>query len=131
MCRKKTLLLITLVFMLTSTAVHAQQQSIPYAKWGRLAMQETKKNYPQAEIIDYRYVGLKTLTPTMGQQTFKLWLRQGNKEFGVYVKINFDLRSEAVHSITFQETTDSQTKNTPSLNEGVFVCTINGRNDRI
>ncbi|WP_134700172.1 DUF3889 domain-containing protein [Ammoniphilus sp. YIM 78166] len=105
MDRKKTILLITLFFLLTSTVVHAQQQSIAYAKWGRLAMQETQKKYPQAEIIDYLYVGLKTLTPTTGQQTFKLWLRQGNKEFGVYVRIKFDLRSEEVHSISFEETT--------------------------
>ena len=36
--------------------VHAQP---PYAKWGKLAVEKTKEQYPKAEIIDYLHIGRK------------------------------------------------------------------------
>ncbi|MEW9674277.1 YqzG/YhdC family protein [Ammoniphilus sp. 3BR4] len=87
-----------------SKNTNQHEQEPPYAKWGRLALQETKKKYPQAEIIDYLHVGLKSLSPSTSQETFKLWLKEGIREFGVYVRIKFDTRTETVQSITFEET---------------------------
>ncbi|MEW9668995.1 YqzG/YhdC family protein [Ammoniphilus sp. 3BR4] len=76
----------------------------PYAKWGKLAIQETHKKYPTAEIVDYLHVGRQSISATTSQETFKLWLKQGGREFGVYIKIRFDTRTEAVQSVTFEET---------------------------
>lgn len=76
----------------------------PYAKWGRLAIQETHKKYPTAEIVDYLHIGHQSISATASQETFKLWLKQGGREFGVYIKIRFDTRTEAVQSVTFEET---------------------------
>jgi hypothetical protein len=76
----------------------------PYAKWGSLAMSETKKRYPNAQIIDYLHVGHKEKLPTTREETFKLWLRQGNHEWGVYVRITFETETDRVISIKFDET---------------------------
>lgn len=42
-----------------SSIVHAQP---PYAKWGKLAVEKTKEQYPKAEIIDYLHIGRKPKT---------------------------------------------------------------------
>jgi hypothetical protein len=86
-------------------AAQAQQKPTPpYAKWSVLAMDKTKEKYPNAKVIDYLYVG-----KTRGQQTsierFKFWLKDNQKEFGVYVNIEFNNETEQVTNVTYQETT--------------------------
>lgn len=74
-----------------------------YAKWGLLAVKETKAKYTDAQIIDYLHRGRQK----SGHDTiekFKLWLKKGNKEFGVFVNITFDTKTEEVLQITFTET---------------------------
>ncbi len=75
-----------------------------YAKWGRLAMQETQKKYPAASIVDYLHVGRKTISQNTAEETFKFWLRQNQREWGVYVRIQFEPATEKLLSVTFQET---------------------------
>lgn len=82
---------------------HAQQEIPAYAKWGQLAVKETHKKYPDAKIIDYLHEG----SETKGDSTienFKLWLKDGDKEFGVFVRIEYTTETEEVVNIEFQET---------------------------
>ncbi|WP_144554394.1 YqzG/YhdC family protein [Bacillus sp. X1(2014)] len=90
---------------LTATSrVSAQQKPIPpYAKWGTLALKETHKKYPRAKIIDYLHIG-RTSGSQTSTEKFKLWLKDNNKEFGVFVNIEFNKETEKVVKITFQET---------------------------
>lgn len=74
----------------------------PYAKWGQMAMQEAKLRYESAAIVDYKHIGRTQLSATTTQERFKLWLRQGGKEFGVYVTIQFDTESERIVAIKWQ-----------------------------
>src|SRR5690625_6094740 len=50
-----------------------------YAKWGKLAMKETKQKYPDAQIIDYLHRGRQKRGDAMVEM-FKLWLRGENRE---------------------------------------------------
>ncbi|HZG80783.1 MAG TPA: YqzG/YhdC family protein [Brevibacillus sp.] len=87
-----------------STSVFAlAPETPPYAKWGRMAVQETQKRYPMAAIIDYLHVGRENLQTDRARETFRLWLRQDSREFGVTVIITFDPRTEKVISIQFKE----------------------------
>lgn len=76
----------------------------PYAKWGRIAMERTKEKYPEASIVDYLHVerieGQKTTT-----ERFKLWLKEKNREFGVFVNIEFETNTERIVNVTFKEVT--------------------------
>ncbi|WP_085993833.1 YqzG/YhdC family protein [Oceanobacillus senegalensis] len=84
--------------------LHAQEKPIPsYAKWGRLAMKETKAKYSNAQIIDYLHIGRET-KGDHSIEKFKLWLREGQREFGVFIDIEFVTESEEVISINFEET---------------------------
>lgn len=86
--------------------VHAPSASAqpPYAKWGRLAMQETMKAYPQAKIVDYLHVGRKEKTPTTSEETFKLLLQEGNRKWALLVHIEFEKKTERVVEIRMEET---------------------------
>lgn len=83
--------------------VQAEKDIPSYAKWGKLAMKETKQKYPDAQIIDYLHRGRQKRGDAMVEM-FKLWLRGENREFGVFVNIEFDSETEKVLHITFLET---------------------------
>lgn len=99
------LLVITALLMPLHTRpiVTAQQETPAYAKWGVLAMKETQKRYPDAKIIDYLHQGSET-KDTVTVEKFKLWLKKGDKEFGVFVSIVFITNTEKLIVIEFQET---------------------------
>ncbi|ATP40611.1 hypothetical protein CSE16_11425 [Solibacillus sp. R5-41] len=99
-----TLLLANFIFANSNDVEKVSQEVPPYAKWGGIAMQKTKEKYPQASIIDYHHIGREEGTDTSTEK-FKLWLREGNKEFGVFINIKFDRKTEKVINITFKETT--------------------------
>ncbi|MFT4412604.1 YqzG/YhdC family protein [Fredinandcohnia humi] len=82
----------------------AHKKPVPeYAKWGRLAMKETQKRYPLAQIIDYLHMGRDEKNGTTIER-FKLWMRQDNREFGAFVTITFDSKTEEVQNVLIVET---------------------------
>lgn len=82
--------------------VIAQEEDPSYAKWGRLAMQKVKEKYPNANIVDYLHVGRKKGAET-STETFKLWLEAPEKEFGIFIDITFNNRTEEVVDIGYRE----------------------------
>ncbi|WHY00456.1 DUF3889 domain-containing protein [Neobacillus sp. DY30] len=108
---KKLLICFLLLFGFTCSSLpqlghtaYAQQKPIPpYAKWSKIALAKTKEKYPNAQIIDYLYVGRQNGTRTSTEK-FKLWLKENGKEFGVYVDIEFIKETEQVVNITYTET---------------------------
>ncbi len=81
----------------------ALEEAPPYAKWGRIAMQQVKKKYPNTAIVDYLHIGREIKGDTATEK-FKLWLRAKDKEFGVYVNIQFKRKTDEIIKITFKET---------------------------
>lgn len=101
-----SLMRLFLLFSLISFSASAYAiapETPPYAKWGRMAVQVTQKRYPKAAIIDYLHVGRENLQTDRARETFRLWLRQDRREFGVTVIITFDPRTEKVISIQFRD----------------------------
>ncbi len=86
-----------------SQIVRAQQEIPSYAKWGSLAVRKTKEKYPDAAIIDYLHIG-KEIGTKVSTEKFKLWLKRGGKEFGVFVDIEFATNSEKLIDIKYRET---------------------------
>ncbi|SDP76473.1 Protein of unknown function [Litchfieldia salsa] len=83
----------------------AEKKPVPnYAKWGVLAMKETQKRYPMADIKDYQHIWREDKKNGTTIERFKLWLKQDNKEFGLYVTFTFDTKTEELKDILFVET---------------------------
>ncbi|MBB6669836.1 DUF3889 domain-containing protein [Cohnella nanjingensis] len=91
-----------------SAAVHAAAAYAPaapaYAKWGLIAVQETKAKYPSASIVDYLHIGRQDISAALSEETFKLWLRQGNREFGVRVVVRFRPSDDRLVSVRMEKT---------------------------
>lgn len=95
------IIVMALVTIYFGFSVQAQP---PYAKWGKIAVEKTKEKYPKAQIIDYLHIGRKPKTVYVSIEKFKLWLREDEKEFGVFVDIEFETKTEKFLKITFRET---------------------------
>ncbi|EHB62469.1 MULTISPECIES: DUF3889 domain-containing protein [Paenibacillus] len=73
-----------------------------YAQWGAVAIKETGKKYGM-DVVDYLYMGRKTLSRDLAEEKFKLWLRKGNREFGVYVTVRYHPATRQLVSIVYEE----------------------------
>jgi hypothetical protein len=102
---KSIFILFWIEFVFLTTGIDAQTP--PYAKWGQVAMKETKAKYPQADIVDYQHIGRDT-DSTTSTEKFKLWLKENEREFGVLIDITFDNKTEEITDISFKETTREQ-----------------------
>ncbi|MED1863562.1 DUF3889 domain-containing protein [Fictibacillus nanhaiensis] len=88
---------------ITVSAESARVQEPAYAKWGRLAVFETGKRYPDYDIVDYLYVG-RTITQNEDiVERFKLWIKKGSSEKGVIISITLT-PGGVFKTISFQET---------------------------
>lgn len=98
-----TILLANFIFANPSDGESLAQEEPAYAKWGGIAMEKTKEKYPHAQIIDYLHVGREVGTTTATEK-FKLWLKENDREFGVFIDIQFNQKTEEITNISFQET---------------------------
>lgn len=85
------------------TIAHTPPEIPAYAKWGKLAIKETQSKYPNATIIDYLHEGSESRKDSTIEK-FKLWLKDGDHEFGVFVRIEYTTETEKVVTIEFEET---------------------------
>lgn len=106
----KLVFILTLsLFLIQPTSIIAAdvpsllEETPPYAKWGRIAMQATKEKYLDTAIVDYLHIG-REKTNDVATEKFKLWLRGKDKEFGVYITIRFHPETEKIIDISFEET---------------------------
>lgn len=86
-----------------SSEANVQQTAPAYAKWGKIAMEKVKEKYPAAKIVDYLHIG-RVVGHNTSTEKFKLWLREGNREFGVFVDITFNQQTEKIIDIQLKET---------------------------
>lgn len=84
-----------------------------YYKWGQVAIQKTKEQYPQAKIIDYFHVGKVSITD-YSIEKFRFWIKDSNKEFGVYVDLKINNSTGELIEIQFKETKTELTQGTLS-----------------
>lgn len=85
------------------SAITPAQQELPaYAKWGQLAIKETRSKYPNASIIDYLHEGSEFKEDSTIEK-FRLWLKDSDKEFGVSVRIEFTTETDELLNIQIQE----------------------------
>ncbi|WP_201000407.1 YqzG/YhdC family protein [Paenibacillus glycanilyticus] len=102
--KKGRLLIYMLIAALFAIAVPSAAHAEPsYAKYGKIAMQETANKYPDADIIDYKYEGHFTADGSRTEERFKLWLRGNGAEFGVRVHIFVAADTGQVRDVRIEE----------------------------
>ncbi|KOP69251.1 hypothetical protein AMS62_24480 [Bacillus sp. FJAT-18019] len=78
------------------------QKEPAYATWGGLAIEQTKRQY-NADVIDYLFMGRNTISSVLAEEKFKLWLKRGSQEFGVYATVAYHPIKNQFLSIRFEE----------------------------
>jgi hypothetical protein len=136
---KRTFMMLLLMAMAsTSTPIHAEPKpygkqteqsnpSPPYAKWGMFAIRGTNKKHPNAKIVDYLHVGRQTVSSITARETFKLWLKQGNREFGIYVRIHLIQQPKRFKQSFWKKQNDKSTLATSSDDGVVFYSKLYNR----
>jgi hypothetical protein len=104
----KKILLLVLVLLFTlgigNDETMAEKETPAYAKWGNIAVTQTIKRYPEAKVIDYLHIGREEKGAGVAVEKFKLWLKKGEKEFGVFVNVEFETDTNQFKAISFKET---------------------------
>ncbi|SFD70328.1 Protein of unknown function [Paenibacillus catalpae] len=102
MIRTPLIYMILVAFMgfAAPSAVHAEPS---YAKYGRVAMQEAANQYPDADIIDYKYEGRFAAAGSNSEERFRLWLRGAGSEFGVRVRVIVTADTGDVRDVQLEE----------------------------
>jgi len=95
--RLAAMLLMTLIIGCMAGGGAAQAEP-DYAKWGRLAMQTVQDKF-DADIVDYRYLGRSEERQGEAVESFRLWLKQSDREFGVLVRITVDTRTNEAKKV--------------------------------
>ncbi|QHM20069.1 hypothetical protein C7M30_03805 [Bacillus subtilis] len=89
-----------------TTAAHAEEIPLVTArhmsKWEEIAVKEAKKRYPFAQVLFKQKVWDRKRKDEAVKQ-YHLTLREGSKEFGVFVTISFDPYSQKVNKIAILE----------------------------
>ena len=85
------------------STVQAQQKSRPTQNGERSPLKKPKQN-TLTQILLTTCMKVVKLEGNSTIEKFKLWLRDGEKEFGVFVRIEYTTQTEAVVNIDLQET---------------------------
>jgi len=88
------------VIAMETFAMHAEPS---YAKWGKLAMQETSKAYEDASIVDYKYEGRKKLSNGESEECFVLLLNKDAKQFAIRVTIKVSTDTDKLINVDLKE----------------------------
>lgn len=99
---KKVFIIASILLYYSSHNTFAQPDAPPYAKWGQLAVKTAKEKYPQADIVDYLHIGRENKGHSSTEK-FKLWLRDGSREFGLFIYIEFDPKTDKIIHIRIKQ----------------------------
>lgn len=99
---RRMFIIVTVLLLSSSQISYAQPDAPPYAKWGQLAVKTAKEKYPQADIVDYLHIGRENKDHSSIEK-FKLWLREGGKEFGLFIEIEFNPKNDKVIRISVKK----------------------------
>lgn len=88
----------------SETAPYAKPEPA-YAKWGKRAVQYAHVCYPNAAVVDYLHVGRRRIGDNRAEEVFRLWLREGKREWGILVRVQFQVSPEQFLSIRCERAT--------------------------
>ncbi len=88
----RTIMISVCLFISLLVPVSFASAQIPsYAKWGKTAIEETTKKYPDQNVTDYRYDGKVFISDVREQYDFEFTLKKEDgqsREIRVYVLVN-------------------------------------------
>ncbi|MGM0837840.1 MAG: DUF3889 domain-containing protein [Bacillota bacterium] len=95
--------MLSVLLVLTTAISVAQAEKTDYEKWGKIAIQIAKENYPEAEVSEYQYQGREEISETEAKDTFHFTVKQDNKSTEIHGTLTFNPKTEQLISVNFVE----------------------------
>jgi hypothetical protein len=80
-----------------------QQAPTDYEKWGKIAVDVAKLNYPESKISDYQYKGREEITDAQSKDTFELSIQSKDRTFTARIMILFNPKTDSLLSLSIEE----------------------------
>lgn len=94
--------IIALTLLMTmSIIIYAQEQD--YAHWGKTALEEVKKQYPNSQVSDYEYLGRNIIANNEVQDSFDFVIKKGFTKKLVRAYVSFNPQNNQLISIRIKE----------------------------
>ncbi|WP_078549321.1 DUF3889 domain-containing protein [Litchfieldia alkalitelluris] len=105
-----TILCSCLAFGMMSTFASAEpepekeeEQAINYEKWGKMAVEVVKLNFPEGKVSDYKFKGREEISDAQAKDTFELQVQTKERAFNVRVVMLFNPKTESLISLSIEE----------------------------
>ncbi|MFD1040447.1 DUF3889 domain-containing protein [Virgibacillus byunsanensis] len=94
-----------LLMIFPINTIHAQQPE--YAKWGKIAVEETSKQFPDLNLVDYEYEGSVFISDERVQYNFEFTLEtEGGEERTIHTYVLVNPDTEQLIDVYFDEIQD-------------------------
>ena len=108
-CLKKSIVLLLLLFIYGFTpsmvSISSTVSAAQHTDWKDFAVKETKKRYPLSQVLFAQKIWDNTKKNQTVKQ-YKVTVREGMKDIGVFVTISYDAKTEKVKKIQVLEEAD-------------------------
>ncbi|MDQ0232360.1 hypothetical protein J2S19_003670 [Metabacillus malikii] len=99
-------------FMMVLTAgmkAYGEQhvEEIDYKKWSRLAISTVKEEYPQSELIDYKYVKREAVNEEESKDVFRIKVNQHGELFYVSADVVFNPKTAKLITVNLKRDGDN------------------------
>ncbi|WP_083328195.1 DUF3889 domain-containing protein [Metabacillus idriensis] len=106
---KKSIVLLLLLFIYGLTpslvSISSDVSAAQHTDWKNVAVKETKKRYPLSQVLFAQKIWDNTKKNQTVKQ-YKVTVREGMKDIGVFVTISYDAKTEKVKKIQVLEEAD-------------------------
>ncbi|MGG4490067.1 DUF3889 domain-containing protein [Metabacillus idriensis] len=106
---KKSIVLLLLLFIYGLTpslvSISSDVSAAQHTDWKNVAVNETKKRYPLSQVLFAQKIWDNTKKNQTVKQ-YKVTVREGMKDIGVFVTISYDAKTEKVKKIQVLEEAD-------------------------
>jgi hypothetical protein len=106
---KKSIVLLLLIFIYGFTpsmvSISSYVSAAHHTDWKDFAVNETKKRYPLSQVLFAQKIWDNTKKNQTVKQ-YKVTVREGMKDIGVFVTISYDAKTEKVKKIQVLEEAD-------------------------
>ncbi|TDL82322.1 DUF3889 domain-containing protein [Peribacillus frigoritolerans] len=106
---KKSIVLFLLLFIYGLTpslvSISSDVSAAQHTDWKNVAVKETKKRYPLSQVLFAQKIWDNTKKNQTVKQ-YKVTVREGMKDIGVFVTISYDAKTEKVKKIQVLEEAD-------------------------
>ncbi|MBS4188719.1 DUF3889 domain-containing protein [Bacillus sp. FJAT-49705] len=102
---KRIFLIIMMVglFMSSGIMAKANAEQPDYEKYGRIAIEVVKEDYPGVDVVEYQYKGRQKVSDTDVMDSFAFQVKKDTKPVTVIVKIWHSLHNKKFLKMTVEE----------------------------